>query len=66
MKHSQELYYPNPLTTGRLDAKRYRAWLREKGATHNVVETATMQGLDALETLEARYTGLLSRLDNEK
>ncbi len=66
MKHSQELYYPNPLTTGRLDAKRYQDWLREKGTPHNAVEAFTRQGREALETLEARYTHLLSRLDNEK
>ncbi len=65
MKHSQEIYYPNPLDTGLLDARQYQKWLREKEAPHNVVEEFFMQGQEALETLEKRYTSLLSRLDDK-
>ncbi len=66
MKYRREMYYPNPLETGILDARQYQKWLRDQGAPYKVIEKFTTTALEALEKRVAEYKDLLARLEKDQ
>ncbi len=65
MKYSREMYYPNPLETGILDANQYQKWLRDQGAPYSVIESFTHKAVEALEKRLVDYKDMLARLEND-